>query len=246
MWKSVAPMAVALFEHLYLGDRFSRGVYLSMAFIAFSALLTAVNDLKYSLVAYAWALGKVVANVAYLASLVFNSIRPRSRRLTRLFIPILLSLILMVAFASVAESSHVVRDFATTSALFRCVFSFSGLLTTAVCTSAFWTLSVTKGSMLSFVGGLNKVPMILIALLMFEIQMNVSGWAGVGLGVIVGLVFIQAKAISDKVYSPQQSLALNGHASKCQIDELKSETRNVLEQANSVLDVDAVDQGLVQ
>lgn len=194
VWKSVAPMAVALFERAYFGERFPRGVYLSMALIVCSALVTAVNDLEFSLVGYAWAAVNVLANVAYLASLRICLTTPKVSALDKTFHSNLLSLLPMVSFALLEEYDHVLRDFETTSVFFRSVFFLSGLLTTAVCTSSFWTISLTNGTTLSFVGGLNKVPMILISLLIFQTQMSAAGWAGVALGVVAGLVFMQAKA----------------------------------------------------
>jgi GDP-mannose transporter len=197
VWKSVAPMAVALFERCYFGDRFSRHVYIAMLLIALSALVTAANDLEYSLVGYCWGAVNVVSNVAYLAALRIYLNAPNVSALEKTFHSNLLSLIPMVALAVASqETTHVLGDFMMTSSLFWVAVVASGLLTTAVCATAFWTISVTNGSTLSFVGGLNKVPTILISLLLFETQMSTAGWLGVSLGIFAGLVFLRAKTVS--------------------------------------------------
>lgn len=197
VWKSVAPMMVALTERFYFGDRFSSNVYFAMLLIALSALVTGINDLEYSFVGYCWAVVNVATNVTYLASLRIYLHRANVSALDKTFHSNLLSLIPMVGLAFyTGESKHVMDDILRTSAGFRVVFVISGLLTTAVCATAFWTISVTNGATLSFIGGLNKVPMILISLLIFETRMNVAGWVGVILGIFAGIVFMRAKASS--------------------------------------------------
>jgi GDP-mannose transporter len=197
VWKSVAPMMVALFERFYFGDRFSKHVYFAMSLIALSALVTAFNDLEYSLVGYCWAAVNVGANVTYLASLRIYLRSSNVSALDKTFHSNLLSLVPMVALAFyTGETSHVVEDILRTTVAFRAVFFVSGLLTTAVCATAFWTISVTNGATLSFIGGLNKVPMILVSLMLFETRMNIAGWVGVTLGIVAGIVFMRAKALS--------------------------------------------------
>lgn len=197
VWKSLGPMFVTLFERFYFGDRFSVEVYLAMGLIVLSALVTAINDLEYSAVGYFWAAANVFANVAYLASLRIYLRSPNVSALDKTFHSNLLSLIpiFILAFLS-DETQYVVRDFQTTSHLFKFVFVVSGFLTTAVCATAFWTISLTNGSTLSFIGGMNKVPMILISLLVFETHMSWAGWAGVGLGILAGWVFMRAKSVA--------------------------------------------------
>lgn len=195
VWKSLGPMFVTLFERFYFGDEFSSRVYVAMSLIVLSAFVTAINDLEYSSVGYLWAAGNVFANVMYLASLRKYLRTPNVSALDKTFHSNLLSLIPMIMLAVVTDEVYFVgQDFRTTSSSFKIVFALSGFLTTAVCATAFWTISLTNGSTLSFIGGLNKIPMILISLLIFDTHMSWAGWFGVTLGVLAGFVFMRAKA----------------------------------------------------
>lgn len=195
VWKSLGPMFVTLYERLYFGDTFSPSVYLSMLLIMLSAFVTAINDLEYSPIGYLWALLNVVSNVAYLASLRVYLRDPTVSALDKTFHSNLLSLIPILPMSLISgEFPTVINAFAARSVWFKLSFAFSGLLTTAVCASAFWTISVTDGSTLSFIGGFNKVPIILLSLFLFDMRISLEGWVGVTLGVVAGILFITAKS----------------------------------------------------
>lgn len=190
-------MFVTLFERFYFGDRFSVHVYLSMTLIMLSAFVTAINDLEYSPVGYFWAAMNVFANLLYLASLRIFLKDPDVSALDKTFHSNLLSIIpiLPMAIAS-GEFPHAFYALSERSVGFKVAYFASGFLTTAVCASAFWTITLTNGSTLSFIGGFNKVPIILLSLFLFDMHISVAGWVGVTLGVVAGIVFVRAKALS--------------------------------------------------
>lgn len=197
VWKSLGPMFVTLFERLYFGDSFSTQVYTSMLLIVLSAFVTAINDLEYSVVGYFWAAMNVLANVAYLASLRIFLKDPNIPALDKTFHSNLLSIIPILPMALISgEFSHVFNALAERSTGFKLAYFASGFLTTAVCATAFWTISVTNGSTLSFIGGFNKVPIILLSLFLFDMHISIAGWIGVTLGVLAGIVFVKAKTTS--------------------------------------------------
>ena len=197
VWKSLGPLFITLFERFYFGDQFSIHVYLSMTLIAISAFVTAINDLEYSPIGYAWAALNVISNVAYLASLRVYLRDPDISALDKTFHSNLLSLIPIVPMAFISgEVPQVLNALIARSVWFQAVYVLSGVLTTAVCASAFWTISVTNGSTLSFIGGFNKVPIILLSLFLFDMQISSAGWVGVTLGVFAGIVFVRAKSMS--------------------------------------------------
>lgn len=197
VWKSLGPMFVTLFERVYFGDQFSIRVYLSMLLIVMSAFVTAINDLEYSAIGYAWAAMNVLANVAYLASLRIFLRDPEVSALDKTFHSNLLSIIPILPMSALSgELPKVFVALSTQSTWFITAYFLSGFLTTAVCASAFWTIALTNGSTLSFIGGLNKVPIILFSLFLFDMHISISGWVGVTLGVIAGIVFIKAKSFN--------------------------------------------------
>lgn len=200
VWKSLGPMFVTLFERFYFSDRFSPRVYISMLLIVLSAFVTAINDLEYSPVGYLWASLNVIANVSYLASLRIYLNDPSISALDKTFHSNLLSIIPIVLLAFVSnEFQNVFQALAQRSLSFKMAFVLSGVLTTAVCGSAFWTIAVTNGSTLSFIGGLNKVPIILLSLVLFDMHVSIASWVGVALSVLAGVVFVRAKTFRIKL-----------------------------------------------
>lgn len=197
VWKSLGPMFVTLFERAYFRDRFSIHVYLSMLLIMLSAFVTAINDLEYSIVGYAWAALNVLANVAYLASLRIFLSDTQLSPLDKTFHSNLLSIIPILPISLLSgEAPGVISALRQRSPAFQFAYIGSGFLTTAVCASAFWTISLTNGSTLSFIGGFNKVPIILLSLFLFDMRISTAGWIGVTLGVVAGFVFVRAKNFS--------------------------------------------------
>lgn len=195
VWKSLGPLAVTLVEASIFKARFTRPVYLSMVLIALSALVTARFDLQFSPVGYAWAAGNLAANVAYLVSLRVCLNNSPASSLDKTFHSNLLSLILIVPLSLLSKEFPAVLDaLSLRSPAFKVAYGLSGALTTAVCASAFWTIQLTSGSTMSFIGGMNKIPIILISLIVFDDKVSVPAWIGVGLGVFAGIIFVRAKA----------------------------------------------------
>lgn len=195
VWKSLGPMFVTLFERFYFRDSFSASVYVAMLLIMLSAFVTAIHDLEYSPIGYFWALLNVFSNVAYLASLRIFLQDPNVSSLDKTFHSNLLSIIPIIPLALVSnEFPTVFNAFAARSLWFKFAFLLSGFLTTAVCASAFWTISVSNASTLSFIGGFNKVPIILLSLFLFDMRISLEGWIGVSLGVVAGILFVFAKS----------------------------------------------------
>lgn len=196
VWKSLGPMLVTLFERFYFGDRFSTSVYLSMTLIVLSAFVTAINDLEYSAMGYLWAFLNVLSNVAYLASLRIYLRDPNISALDKTFHSNLLSIVPIIPMSLISgEFPAVLNALAARATSFKAAFLLSGFLTTAVCASAFWTISLTNGSTLSFIGGFNKVPIILLSLVLFDMRISTEGWIGVSLGVVAGILFASAKSM---------------------------------------------------
>lgn len=209
VWKSLGPMFVTLFERLYFADRFSTHVYLAMVLILLSAFVTAINDLEYSPVGYIWAACNVLANVAYLASIRIYLRDASISPLEKTFHSNLLSIIPILPMSFLAgEIPNVITALSARSPWFKLAYFLSGLLTTAVCASAFWTITVTNASTLSFIGGFNKVPIILLSLLLFDMRVSAAGWAGVSLGVVAGIIFIRAKTMTLQKTSRKEALLL--------------------------------------
>lgn len=195
VWKSLGPLAITVVEAVAFRVRFSRAVYLASALVAISAAVTAKFDIEYSPLGYTWAAANLAANVAYLVSLRVCLKNSRASSLDKTFHSNLLSLILIVPLSWASGETVSVLDALSRRSLgFKLCYVASGAVTTAVCASAFWTIQVTSGSTMSFIGGMNKIPIVIISLLVFDDNVSLMGWVGVALGIVAGIVFVRAKA----------------------------------------------------
>ncbi len=195
VWKSLGPLAITVVEATVFRVRFSRAVYLASSLVAISAAVTAKFDIEYSALGYAWAAANLAANVAYLVSLRVCLAKSKASSLEKTFHSNLLSLLLIIPLSfAMGETKSVFVALKARSIGFKICYVLSGAVTTAVCASAFWTIQVTSGSTMSFIGGMNKIPIVIISLIVFDDNVSFMGWVGVALGIVAGIVFVRAKA----------------------------------------------------
>eukprot|EP00184_Porphyridium_aerugineum_P004483 CAMPEP_0184707128 /NCGR_PEP_ID=MMETSP0313-20130426/37111_1 /TAXON_ID=2792 /ORGANISM="Porphyridium aerugineum, Strain SAG 1380-2" /LENGTH=508 /DNA_ID=CAMNT_0027168701 /DNA_START=214 /DNA_END=1740 /DNA_ORIENTATION=+ len=195
VFKSLAPIGVTLLERWYFGDYFSIDVYISMALVVLSTLITFAYDLEFSVPGYIWAVTNIFANILYLFTLRLF-VADHFSSFEKAFHSTLLSLIPIIPLSIITgELPGALVSLASSTPLFKLGFVVSGMMTLALVSSSFWVLAVTNGSTLSFLGGLNKIPIVVFGYFLFNAQMNLEGWIGVLLGILAGIFFVQRKAL---------------------------------------------------
>mmetsp|Transcript_26918 Transcript_26918/g.65438 ORF Transcript_26918/g.65438 Transcript_26918/m.65438 type:complete len:270 (+) Transcript_26918:1-810(+) len=196
VFKSLAPMGVTIFERLFFKDTVAKEVYFSMALILLSTLITFASDLEFSVLGYTWAIVNVLANIGYLGSLRFfvsDSFTTVDKTIHSNLLALLPILPIAVLVGEVPEALYALRQ---TPIPFRLAFLLSGALTMALSASSFWCLSMTDGSTYSFVGGLNKIPIVLLGYWLFGARISSVGWVGIAMGVLAGIIFVKYKSRS--------------------------------------------------
>lgn len=78
---------------------------------------------------------------------------------------------------------------------FLVAYVLSGVLTLGICGSAFWCITTANGSTLSFIGGFNKIPIVILGAILFETKISLAGWIGVAFGLLAGIVFVRVKSM---------------------------------------------------
>ncbi|CAN8068122.1 unnamed protein product, partial [Agarophyton chilense] len=194
--KSLAPMGIALAERALFADRIAPSTAAAMLLIVVANAVTAVTDLHYDVVGYAWAMANVVINILYVLSLracLSNSFSPVQKTLHANLVAA--SLMLPIAFTT-NQLLPFIQRFPASSAVFRHVFVLSSFLAAAIGISIFWLVSVTSGSTLSFLGACNKFSVVLLAALLFHTEISALGWLSIMAGVFAGVLFALSKAYS--------------------------------------------------
>lgn len=196
--KSLAPMGIALVERILYNERLSAGTYGAMCLIILSNIVTMKNDVEFHFWGYVWATLNAVFNVLYVVFLRFYVTNKHSTGEKTLHNNILLSMIIVPTAFYAGEIPGFVQEFALTSVRFRVLFLLSCFLAVGIGASVFWVLAATSGSTLSFVGGANKVVVIVLGAILFEVHISPAGWTGVALGVAASVSFTLSKALSSR------------------------------------------------
>mmetsp|Transcript_3893 Transcript_3893/g.6801 ORF Transcript_3893/g.6801 Transcript_3893/m.6801 type:complete len:475 (-) Transcript_3893:3916-5340(-) len=195
VFKSLAPVAVTLLERSFFGDRFGTDMYVSMALVILSTVVTFAYDLEFSWVGYIWAIVNVVANVAYLFSLRFF-VSERYGAFEKAFHSNVLSLLPIIPLSILSgELPAALTALKSSSLVFLLGFTLSGTVALFLVSSSFWVLSLANGATLSLLGSLNKIPIVLLGYFLFGAKMSFQGWIGVVLGLVAGAFFVQRKAV---------------------------------------------------
>lgn len=192
--KSLAPMGIAVAERALYGERLSAGTLLAMALILLSNAVTVASDVEFNAWGYIWAAANALFNVLYVVALRYYVTNKHSAGEKTLHNNVLISAIIVPTALAAGEGPGFLREFADTSARFRALFALSCALAVAIGASVFWVLRATSGSTLSFVGGANKVAVVILGALLFEARISAAGWVGVALGVAASIAFSVSKA----------------------------------------------------
>ncbi|KAA8499817.1 GDP-mannose transporter [Porphyridium purpureum] len=238
-FKSLAPIFTTLIERTVFGDIFGTDVYVSMLLVVLSTIVTFAYDIEFSPWGYIWALLNVSANVAYLVSLRV-CLSDDFSSFEKAFHSNLLSLVAIVPLSFISgELPGAFSALANETASYKLGFFFSGAMTLALVTSSFWVLSSSNGATLSFLGGLNKIPVVFLGYFLFGAHVSMQGWIGIGLGILAGIFFIQKKTLHKIRRSPApvrmglmgfsftHSPKISMHATEMDMEALQPSPKNI-------------------
>ncbi len=203
VFKSLAPMGIALVERAVFRENVSTGTYCAMVLIVLGNGVTATNDVEFHPVGYFWAFFNIVMNVAYVISLRFCLSDEYSSAQKTLHSNIIATSFILPLSFLFGEIPGFFQEFQLTAMRFRMLFLFSCFLATGIGASVFWVLKAASGSTLSFMGAMNKVVVVILGAMFFDAKVTRSGWVGVTLGIAAGGCFAASKKLSLKSLSPK-------------------------------------------
>lgn len=187
--KSLGPIAIALSERFLFGNRISALTVAAMVLIVVSNGVTALNDMDYNGVGYAWSFSNVIVNTCYVVSLraclsnKFTAIQKTIH--ANLFAA---SMMLPLAMAN-KQLIPFLNELPKSSVFFRQIYMLSCVLAGCIGISIFWLIEVTSGSTLSFAGACNKFTVIVLGGILFETNISVICWISVMGGVVASILF---------------------------------------------------------
>ncbi|KAJ8906980.1 hypothetical protein NDN08_003463 [Rhodosorus marinus] len=201
--KSFAPLGVSIMEVLFFKDLLTKDAVFCMIMVVASNYVTAYNDVEFSLEGYVWAGINVASNIAYLLTLR-RCLSENYDSVQLALHSTLVSSMLIVPISVVhGDFPSLVYSLLETSQKFRIFFFGSGLLAAGITISTFWCLAETNGSTLSFLGAMNKIPIVLLGSYLFESHITLLGWVGIFMSIFAGYFFARSKV--PKHMTPQST-----------------------------------------
>ncbi|KDD74006.1 hypothetical protein H632_c1659p0 [Helicosporidium sp. ATCC 50920] len=181
---------------------FGLNIYGCMALMTASAVCGAATDLAFSARGYAWQVLNCAVTAAY--SLTLRGAMDRAEKLTisgtrldqhsMVYLNNALSLpFLAVLMMASGEATRVWREPDLANPAFLAVAALSGVLGFAISFTSLWFMSTTTATVYSLVGSLNKVPLALLGLALFNAPWSAPNLLSILVGLGAGAFFGLAK-----------------------------------------------------
>lgn len=206
--KNLSNLFTIFGDRFFYGRSYNWGVWMTLLLMAISAGVGAKTDLEFNLWGYVWQLINCACTAGY--SLYMRGVMDRVKPLTEhkgplsevtmvvlnnsLCVPPLL--LLMVC---TGELRAAVADPVWTNPGFLAAALMSSLVSFGISFASLWFLSTSTPTTYSLVGSLNKVPIAVLSLMLFQDRNlhNPHNLASVGIGLLAGVVFVVAKTRRD-------------------------------------------------
>eukprot|EP00850_Spirogloea_muscicola_P022229 SM000283S10701 [mRNA] locus=s283:51650:59132:- [translate_table: standard] len=194
--KNTTNIMTAVGEMYLFNKRHSTQVWLSLSLMIVSALFGGITDLSFHPVGYGWQLLNCLFTAAY--SLTLRRVMDTAKVTTKsgtlgemsmvllnnsLSLP--LGVALMLAFG---EVQYVYQSPLTKQGAFWFATTLSGLLGLFISFSSMWFLHQTSPTTYSLVGSLNKIPLSIAGILLFQAPTSAANLASIFFGLFAGVL----------------------------------------------------------
>eukprot|EP00871_Galdieria_phlegrea_P003299 jgi/Galph1/3970/GphlegSOOS_G2588.1 len=186
--KSLAPVGIALFEAVYYREKLSLSMLISFFLMLIGNLIAGYNDISFSIWGYLWALVNIICNIIYVA--MTRALMPREKKYSswsKVYHNSVLSLFWMTLLAIFCG------EWGAFGSSFLISFGMSGILGISISAASFYCIASTSGTTFSFVGSINKIPVVILGWLLFETKITIGSWIGVGIGLVASFLFTYTK-----------------------------------------------------
>ncbi|XP_058109208.1 GDP-mannose transporter GONST2-like isoform X3 [Magnolia sinica] len=199
--KNMTNILTAIGEAYIFKKRQNKKVWTALFLMIISAVSGGITDLSFNAVGYAWQTVNCVLTASY--SLTLRRVMDTAKQSTRsgtlneismvllnnvLSLPFAIFLILIFSEWESVYNSHVIR-----TPMFWVVATASGLLGLAISFTSMWFLSQTGPTTYSLVGSLNKIPISIAGILLFNVPLSLPNLFSILFGLFAGVFFAKAK-----------------------------------------------------
>ncbi|XP_057548440.1 GDP-mannose transporter GONST2-like [Amaranthus tricolor] len=199
--KNVTNIMTAIGDYYLFRRAQNRKVWTAMFLMIISAVSGGITDLSFDATGYAWQIMNCVLTASY--SLTLRMAMEKAKQLTKSgslneVSMVLLNNLLSLPFAMILivifdEWSYVTNTNVVTEPMFWAVATLSGLLGLAISFTSMWFLGQSSPTTYSLVGSLNKIPISLAGIVLFNVPVSVPNLFSILFGLFAGVFFARAK-----------------------------------------------------
>ncbi|CAO2825153.1 unnamed protein product [Amaranthus hypochondriacus] len=199
--KNVTNIMTAIGDYYLFRRAQNRKVWTAMFLMIISAVSGGITDLSFDATGYAWQIMNCVLTASY--SLTLRMAMEKAKQLTKSgslneVSMVLLNNLLSLPFAMILivifdEWSYVTNTNVVTEPMFWAAATLSGLLGLAISFTSMWFLGQSSPTTYSLVGSLNKIPISLAGIVLFNVPVSVPNLFSILFGLFAGVFFARAK-----------------------------------------------------
>uniref|UniRef100_A0A7C8YL47 Sugar phosphate transporter domain-containing protein n=1 Tax=Opuntia streptacantha TaxID=393608 RepID=A0A7C8YL47_OPUST len=199
--KNVTNILTAIGEYYVFRRQQNQKVWTAMFLMIISAISGGITDLSFDATGYAWQIVNCILTASY--SLTLRMVMDKAKQVTKSgnlneASMVLLNNSLSLPFAVILilicdEWHYVVNATVVTMPMFWAAATLSGLLGLAISFTSMWFLSQTGPTTYSLVGSLNKIPISIAGILLFNVPLSIPNLFSILFGLFAGVFFARAK-----------------------------------------------------
>ncbi|GLT81692.1 hypothetical protein SLE2022_001280 [Rubroshorea leprosula] len=199
--KNVTNIITAVGEWYIFRKRQNQKVWIAMLMMMISAFSGGITDLQFNPMRYTWQIMNCVLTAMY--SLTLRLVMDRAKQLTRSgslneISMVLLNNLLSLPFAMLLififdEWKYVINAEVIQLPMFWVAATASGLLGLAISFTSMWFLHQTGPTTYSLVGSLNKIPISVAGVVLFNVPLSLPNMFSITFGLFAGIFFARAK-----------------------------------------------------
>ncbi|XP_020550138.1 GDP-mannose transporter GONST1-like isoform X2 [Sesamum indicum] len=199
--KNVTNVMTAVGEMYLFNKHHDNRVWASLFLMIISAISGGFTDLSFHAIGYTWQFINCFLTASY--SLTLRRVMDTAKQVTKsgdlnefsmvmlnntLSLP--LGILLIFVFN---EVDYLSRTPLLGSPTFWLVITFSGFLGLAISFTSMWFLHQTGATTYSLVGSLNKIPLSIAGIVLFNVPTSLENSASIFFGLLAGVLFARAK-----------------------------------------------------
>jgi len=199
IFKNLSTTLTAIGDNRLYGQPLSFGIISSMVLMVMGSVIAGYNDLQFDFNGYMW----MFINCGLTASYVlYMKVAIKATKLTEfglvfynnfLALPTLFPIIYFSEEVCHLQQKVYGQTEVNASYGFMGTVFMSGICGLAISLTSFWAMKTTSPTTYSFVGSLNKIPLVLLGFLIFDTQITPYGGVGIFLGLIGGISYTYSK-----------------------------------------------------